>query len=804
MDSDDVPPPPYSTVDPLANSAQPLQYRREALERSPTADQARPASGHQSVAYTAPPDHFSSAASYFTERPPTVIDESRTVLQHHLTIYPRSQSKDFPRRPRCWNSRRDEIAQQDWDTFLKFLFPSHLGLASASDHLPRRLRAEIQRDRKDRPQETDDQRSARIAAVVEEWNLNFFEPRATRVVFVYVTDPEHAPASPLCPKCYPAATKASQDGQSIVSGESAGGASSQQDTWPVGLQGQPYNAQGPNGMFAHRANTMPNFPSNQAAPGPFHHSPFFPYGAPPHHLPGHHSPYPPPPPPNLAPAPQWNNWGWSQPPYASQYPPPSNANGPLGWITSLASQAQKYGERIGEQAQQYGDQISAQAQLYGQKVEEHALAQGRWFEKHTSHGGRKVEGFFGGFNSRPYDPGRLSGEHKLNQVTPMAANNNSERASPVIPPAPARALTEPNMATHNQARRHRSDSMSSSVSESSLSSVDSLLTTSDLSASDYANIRAQLLSLDGQHDRELYNTAVGLHRQLEELNAYRRQARINGLDRPGPWRHGRGYHHGGRGGRWESPEQHQQKWAAKRATKEEMRATKKALREVLRRARDEHREQRRSRRALRRQERRSRRNRGNEDTDAETQPGNEEEEEEKEEKEASEEPVPLSRELSSLRLDENPIERFRTAPLPVSPIEQSTPGSEIGSLTTPSTNSSHGSSQGVGTPSSTGPTKGLSRGEHKLRVKELLKQAKEQRKKEEKQRKEEKQKKKDKSKKEDKTSKTTREASQPSSPATSRPDVSFARGSGLTPWSGDRGQQSGVMKRAEQAEDRKQ
>jgi hypothetical protein len=77
--------------------------------------------------------------------------------------------------------RMNEVAQQDWDTFLKYLFPPQLGLAAASQHLPRQLRAEIQRDRKDRPQETDEQRRARIAAVVDEWNQCFFELRLHRL-----------------------------------------------------------------------------------------------------------------------------------------------------------------------------------------------------------------------------------------------------------------------------------------------------------------------------------------------------------------------------------------------------------------------------------------------------------------------------------------------------------------------------------------------------------------------------------------------------------------------------------------------
>jgi hypothetical protein len=99
-------------------------------------------------------------------------------------------------------------------------------------------------------------------------------------------------------------------------------------------------------------------------------------------------------------------------------------------------------------------------------------------------------------------------------------------------------------------------------------------------------VRAQLLSLDEHHDRELHDAAVGLRRQLDELRESRRQTRLNGRS-----------HHWGSGrtgwGRWESPQQQERSREERRAIKEETRATRKVFREVLRRAREEQRERRR-------------------------------------------------------------------------------------------------------------------------------------------------------------------------------------------------------------------
>ncbi|KAJ5587817.1 uncharacterized protein N7459_003582 [Penicillium hispanicum] len=604
MDQEEAPPP-YSAVDPLlapannrnGNASQASIPLRANSAVPQDASSSRIAEQGMASSSTVVPAHFSSAAAYFEQRPPTFIDESRGILHHHMTIYPRSQAKDFPRRPRCWASRVEEIAQQDWDTFLRYLFPPHLGLAAASQHLPRQLRAEIQRDRKDRPQESDEERRARIAAVIDEWNQCFFELRAARIAFVYIGEPDAAPASALCPRCYPAATKATQGTGT-----------------PVSMDGQPtMHPNAPSPVVGQHAPSPTSWPPPPMPPFANPHLPPIPYGSPwgvptppppgtsPNQQPPGYYPPPPPPPPGVPPW-QWNNWAYSQPQYGSTG---TSKGGAFGWISHLTSQAQKYGERFAEQAQQYGDQISAHAMHYGRQVEEQALAHGRWIEEQARLHGRKP----GAYPAVSYPP----------QPTWMPPQNDGQITG-VVQTAPTTTATS-TPAYHTQTQptdriqtanqnpigtkepsteKSRRTSISSTSSESSLSSIDSLSTTSDLSASDLANIRSQLQSLNDRHDRTLHEAAVDLRRQLDVLQESRREARMYGRR---DWRqgwgrgnhdqhHGHAHHRHDRNdwGRWESPEQQQRQSAERQALKEEMRATRKAFREVSRRARDEQRD----------------------------------------------------------------------------------------------------------------------------------------------------------------------------------------------------------------------
>ncbi|KKK21872.1 hypothetical protein AOCH_004540 [Aspergillus ochraceoroseus] len=653
MDPNEVPPPPYSAVDPLLSQSNSnrnvtaLTDGNRNLLRLRGGDAVSVTSGGE-ITTAAPglPVHFTSAAAYFVERPPPAVESEQETMEHHMTVYPRSQSKDFPRRPRCWSSRMENISQQDWDMFLRHLFPPHLGLASSSAELPRQVRAEIQRDRKDRPQETDEERERRIAAVMAEWNQCFFEPRAAQVVFFYVTDPRDAPVSPLCPRCYPAATRASQETRSAQSSEvgSERPSAANLSITPAGYPNSPSH-------FAQ--NPAPyGFPASGINPAPF----FPPHGAPPFFHPGqppHAYPYP-------APYQQYPPWGWGGQQHQSESF--GNKGGPLGWISALAAQAQKYGERISEQAQQYGDQISAHAQHYGRQVEEHAMAHGRWIEEQTGLQGRKVEPAFSGWSRSPRHPAYY----------------------PPIPSTPninAPSNNQPSPQLQNQ--RIRRASVGSSCSESSLSSIDSLSTTSELSSSDLATVRAQLLSLNDHHNRDLYDAAVELRRQLEVLRDSRRQERIS--CRSSRWRNGWGHQSQnssqGRGswGRWESPQDRQRNQAEKRAVKEEMRATRKAFRDVLRRARDEQHEQRRMKKNRQRQERRSRRG------------------QREEQQPAAEPPASLEQSLQNLDLNRNRNRETMPQATSLPSAQRPAAGSESSAVNATGTPSIDSSQEGNGT-----------------------------------------------------------------------------------------------------------
>ncbi|OGM44174.1 hypothetical protein ABOM_007008 [Aspergillus bombycis] len=578
MDHEEEAPPPYSAVDPLTrNAIASAEVNRVILRLRggdvSLGDTASSDSSSSVVLASSPltPANFSSAAAYFVERPVPTIDNGRPILEHHLTIYPRSQSKDFPRRPRCWGPRTEHIIQQDWDMFLRYLFPPHLGLASSSDQLPRQVRAQIQRDRKDRPQETDEQRRMRISAVITEWNQYFFEPRATCITFSYITDAQNAPASPLCPRCYPAATRVSQENRTAVTVRPTPSLTPRQPMSPLSPPASNRHSPAP---YAYPSPQHPQLPP----------TPHTPYGVPQY--------YHPPPPHHVTYLTLPNHI----------YPINTTLLGTgmlgLGPLHSK-TRAQKYGERISEHAAQYGDQISAQASHYGRQVEEHAMAHGRWIEEQASLQGRKVEDVFTGLVSRPRNEWPATDAH--GQVYYPNAYNYpytpaTNAVEPVKPVEPAATLP---------VQRIRRLSTGSASSDSSLESIDSLSTTSELSTSDLATVRAQLLSLEGHHDRDLHEAAVGLRRQLTVLQESRRRDRLAGRN----WRQGWGQYpqqHGygrGWGGRWESPQQHEQSAAEKRALKEETRATRKAFRDVLRRAREEHKEQRRIKRNRRRLER---------------------------------------------------------------------------------------------------------------------------------------------------------------------------------------------------------
>ncbi|KAJ9205983.1 hypothetical protein DTO164E3_1236 [Paecilomyces variotii] len=598
MDPDEAPPP-YAPVDPLlsvnanSNAISPINPHQPSMQLRggeapiPYTETAYSdvsstfSAGHSSLSSVSPVNYLSTVG-IVEERPPPAFQE-RDVLQHHLTIYPKTQAKDFPRRPRCWNAVADEISQQDWDTFLNFLFPPHLAPAATSDLLSPRLRAEIQRDRKDRPQETDDERKLRIAAVISEWNQGFFLPRGARISWIYVADLESAPSSPLCPRCYPAATSASQNRrtarsrsvETLVPSPQIGGPS-QLDPGQTPME--------VNDMATNRVEyqTPPCISSAIKSLAPWG---LFP-GA--------------------------SASGWSRATPADQYRWPSpvwpvgpqtgpsqhrGVAGPLGWIADISMNATRFAEHV-----------SIQAEECGRRIEEQAMAHGRWLEEQARSRGRQIEEMgqsFAGIGSRASAPCEW-GHGPCSLSWGQRGQWGEDRGR-----------------GRRNRRRGRSSSTDSSSSASSFSSIDTISTTSDLEVTDLSSVRAQLSSLNGHHHRDSYAAALRLRHHLQALQQLRRHARFNGSRGGGfgmnacwggHWGNSRGFrgrgrpfgiqHHGLRRAPWEAPIELQDSPAQRRALKEEKKAVEKAFRDIVRRARDEARETRRNRRGGGRRERR--------------------------------------------------------------------------------------------------------------------------------------------------------------------------------------------------------
>ncbi|KAJ9301533.1 hypothetical protein DTO271G3_1668 [Paecilomyces variotii] len=586
MDPDEAPPP-YAPVDPLlsvnanSNVISPINPHQPSMQlrggEAPIpytgtaySDVSSTFSAGRSSLSSVSPVNYLSAAGVVEERPPPAFQE-RNVLQHRLTIYPKTQAKDFPRRPRCWNAVADEISQQDWDTFLNFLFPPHLAPAATSDLLSPRLRAEIQRDRKDRPQETDDERKARIAGVISEWNQSFFLPRGARISWIYVADLESAPSSPLCPRCYPAATSASQNRTTARS-------RSVETLVPPSQIGGP--SQLDPGQTPMEANDLATNSTVEVQTQPCISSAiksFAPWGL----CPGAGAAA-----------------GWSRATPADQYRWPSPAwpvgpqtgpsqhrgvAGPLGWIAD-----------IGMNATRFAEHVSIQAEEYGRRIEEQAMAHGRWLEEQARSRGRQIEEMGQSFASRasaPYEWGPGPCSRSWGQWGEDRGRGRRNR------------------------RHGRSSSTDSSSSASSFSSIDTISTTSDLEVTDLSSVRAQLSSLNGHHHRDSYAAALRLRHHLQALQQLRRHARFNGSQGGGcgmnscwggHWGHSRGFrggrgrpfgmqHHGFRRAPWEAPIELQDSPAQRRALKEEKKAVEKAFRDIVRRARDEAKETRRNR-----------------------------------------------------------------------------------------------------------------------------------------------------------------------------------------------------------------
>jgi hypothetical protein len=510
------------------------------------------------TAATAQSTHFTSAGGYFAEQPqpvPISGDIKLETLVHHMTIYARSQGKDFPRRPRCWNLRGSEINQHDWDTFLNFLFPSHLGPAASSNRLHRQTRAEIERDRKDRAQETDEQRSARINEVIAEWNEQFFSHRGVYVTYTYVADLEEGPASSLCPNCYPQATDASRVRGRLVRSRS--------DDAPIPA----YTETAPV-----RQHTIQRRPVPQTAQAPSLPSPQNPRTSPasisPISASGHAETFP------------------SMPFGDRSQAPSSWASNPASWATQMSSIAQQYAAKVSNQAQEYSRSIEAsalarsrQVELYSKRVEDNALARARQLETMALTQGRRVE------NAGDALTNWASGIGKRGSGVSYAQSPNSPSTGEAD-----RAAYETLQNQQRPQQRPRRLSTASDTSITSVSSIDTVSSVSDLEPEDLASVRQQLSSLNEYHHHELYDAAVSLRNQLQALKKARWNSRFRS-QRSRPW------------GRWESPADAAQREQRRIAMKRETKLLREKFTEIDRRAKREVRELQKSKKEMRKKQR---------------------------------------------------------------------------------------------------------------------------------------------------------------------------------------------------------
>ncbi|KZZ97263.1 hypothetical protein AAP_00906 [Ascosphaera apis ARSEF 7405] len=154
------------------------------------------------------PDYSAASLQSFADYSGSGLRPPREPLEvHTLMVYTQSQSRDYRRVPRCLRSGPNRISQSDWKTFIEHLFPPQFAPAAIQDQLPRHVRAQITRDRKDCPQEMDADRRARIEAVIRDWNIFFFQPRNKQIGFQYIPVAIPPPNNGLCPRCYPSSTK---------------------------------------------------------------------------------------------------------------------------------------------------------------------------------------------------------------------------------------------------------------------------------------------------------------------------------------------------------------------------------------------------------------------------------------------------------------------------------------------------------------------------------------------------------------------------------------------------------------------
>lgn len=219
---DHIPPPPYSETDPGTAILTPgtSQADNESLP-APSAVSSTDSvvytppytpteAGHQSLGTDLDHVSSSSATAYFESRP-AHMRSSPIPKIYTITITSTTKPEDipFPSPAEEWKSK--DVTEQDWVTFLNYLFPDHAASVN-SEVFDRKLKAELIDERMHRltlgtedrsrtnlsqveaqleplrqtPQAAEQltERLNKIDAMITEWNNGFFEPRGYQLRFL--------------------------------------------------------------------------------------------------------------------------------------------------------------------------------------------------------------------------------------------------------------------------------------------------------------------------------------------------------------------------------------------------------------------------------------------------------------------------------------------------------------------------------------------------------------------------------------------------------------------------------------------
>ncbi|PGG99683.1 hypothetical protein AJ79_08457 [Helicocarpus griseus UAMH5409] len=620
-------PPPYTPIDPLTpsssnDSAAAVEEAEQAHVDNDNNNDDTEIPSYSSLV-TAP--NFISAAPYFRERPPPVLHQAQQQeepsFKHTITIYSRSQAKDFSRFPKCLRrGHATEITQHDWDTFLNYLFPPHLAPAASQAHLPRKLRAEIERDRKDRAQEGDERR-ARISAVIAEWNKDFFLPRSTEILFTYVSSSDSPPSTHLCPRCYPSAVRSlpmrggsSSSRSGISRSQTTPTFSSQQSTprKPVGAHSRSNTALAPevSTVTAQGSTSIPFTTDNLNA--------------------------------TLA----------DRSAYGYKFAPPFAITGAtntiVNWAAQIGERAEQYGQWISEQAAAHGKRVEECGQQYGRMIEEHARAKGEFIEQRAKYL-QSIKAGRGAGRGRGWGDPRSHRAHHWDAFAHMHHHHSFGRGGPWGQDGKA-ALADNASGWEGHGRfsyggrRQRSASVSSTSSSSSSSSsssesdasfLSSLSTYSQRHAAGLIEFKERIRDIQSEHEQSQTRRRISVHRSdaahlrrelrllrtaHKQFRASKRGRREDGVHRFPPWAAARRSSNAAIASSSNQNFSDIKSEDAQRALKEEIQSTKKEFRALVGKIREEKKELRRSRRQRRREgrrlrmeerrERRERRNKG--------------------------------------------------------------------------------------------------------------------------------------------------------------------------------------------------